>query len=197
MKYLILFICFCIAILAKAQSPGLSVIASMNTKQEQSRQYKIEMKICSPIVMTERGGWFTHDTSAIDFGNLKLSEVTCGKFSGNGDGVEVLSGNKEFAKYNFYEYQNQVFAWENILVFRITDSTAGSQLEAMYIVLPVRYKSFSTDVYIENILFQPGRLLLLNTTEASYKGGDLIIRPLLEKVTGMTLKNSPVAAWVE
>ncbi len=182
---------------AKAQSPGLSVTASINTKQAQGRQYKIEMKFCYPAIMTERGGWFSQDTSAIIFGNLKLSDVTCGKFSGNGDGVEVLSGNKEFAKYNFYEYRNQVFAWENILVFRITDSAAGSQAEAMYIVLPVRYKSFSTGINLENIWFQPGKLLFLDKAEASYVKAGLLIHPSLENVAGVALKDSPIADWVE
>lgn len=169
----------------------------MNSEMSKGKQYKIEMKFCWPNKKTEKGGWFTHDTSAINFKTLTTSDITCGKFSANGEGIEVLSGNKEFAKYNFYEYQNQVFAWENILVFRITDSTGGSQLPAMYIVLPIRYKSFVTTVKIENILFQPGKLLFLDKAEASYKDSRLHIQPSLKNVAGIAIKDSPSAKWIE
>lgn len=197
MKYFLFFFCITVAILVKAQSPGLSVVASMNTEMSKDKLYKIEMKFCWPNTRTGKGGWFTHDTSAINFKELKVGDISCGKFSGNGEGVEVLSGNKEFTKYNFYEYGNQVFAWENVLVFRITDSTSGAQLPAMYIVLPVRYKSFVTRINIEDILFQPGKLLFLDKAEASYKENHLLIQPSLENVAGIAIKDSPAAKWIE
>lgn len=72
------------------------------------------MKICDPNKKSERGNWFTRDTSTIDFTSLKTSDVNCGKYFDKGPG-EPLTYNKEEIPFNKFEFSNQVFAWEKYL----------------------------------------------------------------------------------
>lgn len=197
MKKTAIILCLAISMAASAQSPYLSVMAAMDGEESKNKQYKIELKFCQPVKMTGKGSWFTRDTSAINFGALKTEGVTCGGYSGNGDGTEVLSGNKKFAKYNFYEYSNQVFAWELMLVFRITDSTAGATKPPMYIVLPIKYKSFVTHVTLDSISFYPGKVIFIDQATASYQGNALYITSTSKSSTGIPIKESPVKEWIE
>lgn len=68
MKYLLIAFFPGFSLKLSGQSPYLSILVKMDSINADGTRYKIEMNICEPKKMTERGNWFTHDTSAIDFG---------------------------------------------------------------------------------------------------------------------------------
>jgi hypothetical protein len=183
---------------AEAQSPYLSVSAGMDTRGNTGKKYRMEMKICKPLKMSA-GDWFTPDTSAIDFSRLDSANVECGEYMDNGDGIEVLAGNISFPKYNSYSFSNQVFAWERIIVFRITDETQGEtgNLPRMYLVLPVKYKSFVTHIYLPNIPFTEGKVLDAGNALGAYAGGKLSIRFNTGDLTTTPVENFYAKTWLE
>lgn len=153
--------------------------------------YQIEMKICTPVKTSERGNWFSHDTSTIDFETLQAENIHCGQFLANGEGKEILNGDKTFEKYNTYEFSNQLFAWEKILVFRISNESSAALWPYMYILLPVRYKSFVTHIDLSGITFQSGKIIILENPDAEYKGSSLFIQQNLKETHGVNLKERP------
>lgn len=183
-------------VMANSQSPSLSVKIQMDNESTSFLNYMIEMKICTPAKTTKKGNWFSHDTSKINFTALKEEEVDCNNYLKNGEGIEVLSGDKQFEDYNIYEYHNQVFAWEKILVFRISDQSSAAYSPYMYIILPVRYKSFVTSIALSGIIFQPGKVIFLDNLKTEYEENALYIQKNLKHINGVDVKNLTVLQFL-
>jgi hypothetical protein len=152
---------------AGAQSPGLTINVVMDSAKADFTRYKIEMKICKPKKMTERGSWFSHDTSIIDFTSLEPKDIDCGEYFDKGIG-EPLSYSKEEIPFNKFEFSGEVFAWEEIYVFKISNWSSRGWHPEMYIVIPMKYKSFRTAIDINGIEFQEGRVIFLTGMKGKY-----------------------------
>ncbi|MGH2553894.1 MAG: hypothetical protein ACRDEB_09260 [Chitinophagaceae bacterium] len=152
---------------AIGQSPHLSLLLKMDSAKSEGVRYKIEMKICEPQKMTERSDWFTHDTSTIDFISLKSPDIRCGAYFDKGMG-EPLTYNKEEIPFNKFEFSNQLFVWEKIFVFKISNWSSRGWQPEMYIVIPMKYKSFVTYIKLTDIEFQSGKVMFLSDYNASY-----------------------------
>jgi hypothetical protein len=162
-----------------AQSPGLTINVIMDSLKTGYTRYKIEMKICEPLKKTERGSWFSHDTSAIDFISLKPEAVNCGGYFDKGM-PELISGQEEEIRFNEFKFSNQVFAWEKIFVFKISNRSSRGWWPEMYIVMPVKYKSFKTHIDLTGIEFLSGKVIFLTEVNALYHESLLVVRQSLE-----------------
>jgi len=138
---------------AFAQSPGLIVDLTMDSIETGSVHFKIEMKICEPVNGSARNGYFTNDRSTIDFKKLTEKDITCGRYIDNYE-----------TAYPFYKfhYGNQVFAWEKIIIWKISNISSRALHMPMYIILPVKIKSFITYIEIKDIAFEGGTFIWLD-----------------------------------
>ncbi len=173
---------------SSAQSPYLSVLLEMDPARTDGNRYKIEMKICEPLKMTAAGDWFSKDTSAIEFASLKSADINCAAWFDKGM-LELLSGQKEDTPFNGFRFGNQVFAFEKILMFKITGWSPGNRQPDMYVVLPVKYKSFRTKIDILGIGFLPGKVVFISEPDISYDDHKLNISAFLEDAKGTDLKD--------
>ena len=171
------------------QSPQLSVNLAMDSAQPSYIHYKIELKLCHPKIRTQRGDWFGHDTSAINFEILPVNDIDCGEYMENGAGIEVLSGENEYKKYNSYHYTPQLLAWEEIIVFRITNQSSRAWHQPMYLVLPLKYKSFVTYVSISGLRFHAGNIIVLKGEDAVIINDRLRYNYSLEQAVGIPVKD--------
>jgi hypothetical protein len=168
MKLLVFLLVLQSGLFALAQSPHLSINIIMDSAKLDFTNYKIEMKICKPKKMTERGGnMFSHDTSTIDFESLKANDIECGEYFDKGMG-EPLTYNKEEILFNKFQFSGQSFAWENIFVFKISNWSSRGWQPEMYIVMPVKYKSFRTYIEITDIENLSGKCVFLTDVNAWY-----------------------------
>jgi len=188
MKYLLLSCTVFIKLVSIGQSPYLSMLVKMDSAYGNNYRYKIEMKMCKPKKMTERGDWFTHDTSTIDFAALKVNDIECSKYFDKGIG-EPLTYDKEKVPFNKFIFSNQVFAWENIFVFRISDWSSRGWNPEMYIVIPIKYKSFLTHIDITDIEFLSGKCVFLTDANAFYDEKKLNMRQSLKDQKGIEVKD--------
>lgn len=194
-----LFLCFLFGILhftLLAQSPYLTIKAVMDSTKAAFIRYKIEMKICDPVKMTQKGSWFSHDTSTIDFASLKMNDITCGEYfdcwkSG------LMNGAKENKIFNLFEYSNQVFAWEKIFVFKISNFSSRAWWPEMYIVIPIRYKSFLTHIDLTDIEFLSGKVVFLTELNASYDESKLNIQQSLKDAKAVEVRGFPLEGLLE
>jgi len=131
----------------------------MDSVKAGDTRYKIEMKICE-IKNSERGNWFTHDTSKINFTSLKATDFKCGEYFDNGLPT-LISGEEGKKSINQFEFGNQFFAWEHVFVYRISNMSTRGYMPEMYIVIPIKYKSFRTKIDIDDIEFQSGKVIFL------------------------------------
>jgi hypothetical protein len=152
----------------------------MDSAKPEFTKYKIEMKFCEPRNMTERGDWFSHDKSKIDFGSLKSKDISCSEYSLSNEGLIQLSGKKEDDEFNSYKFSGQVFAWEKILVFKISNWSSRGWWPEMYVVIPVKYKSFITHLTLTDLVFQSGKVIFLSDLKPEYKESKLIINHSLK-----------------
>lgn len=159
-------------------------------------RYKIEMKICKPKKMTERGNWFSHDTSRIDFASLKANDIDCGEYFDKGT-PELISGPDEKPPFNRFEFSGQVFAWEQIYVFKISNWSSRGWWPEMYIVIPIKYKSFRTRIDITDIEFLSGKVIFLKELNAAYDESLLNIRQSLKNEKGVKADGFPVEKLLE
>ncbi|MEO5945480.1 MAG: hypothetical protein ABIP79_01595 [Chitinophagaceae bacterium] len=198
MKVLITILGVLFCSVTVAQSPSLSVRFSMDKSDvfTTSSNFKIEMKICEPIKKTEKGGWFTNDTSSIHFSSLTAADITCDKYSEEGEGIEVLSGEKIGPKYNSYSFSNQYFAWEYILIFKITNESSRGLQPPMYVILPVKYKSFFTSVNITNVFYESDTIVFIDNAVAKYPNKRLTINHSLKNETGIIMEKSLYKDWI-
>lgn len=148
--YLIVAVCFYNT--AFAQSPSLSVLIKMDLEKNNSIDYRIEMKICEPVTPSPNKNYFDNERSSINFKALSDTDIVCGKYT------STYNTENEF---NGYQYSNQVFAWEKLLVWKITNESSRDWKKPMFLVLPVKLKSFVTHIEITDVAFQQGNLLWL------------------------------------
>ena len=173
-----------------AQSPYLSISLKMDSAKAEPTRYKIEMKICEPKNMTERGDWFTPDSSKIDFVSLKAGDITCEKY------IETEKTDKTTG-FNQFKFGNQVFAWEKILVFKVSNASSRGWLQEMYIVLPVKHKAFVTSINLSGIEFQSGKLMFVTDPQISYRKSSLSVTKSLSGYTTTEVKDSPLRVLLE
>ncbi|HSU29002.1 MAG TPA: hypothetical protein VLJ68_11505 [Chitinophagaceae bacterium] len=64
-----------------AQSPYLNIEVKMDHYMSEQANYRISMKICDPVKMTEKGDLFTKDTSDIDYLQLTNADFNCGDYN--------------------------------------------------------------------------------------------------------------------
>ena len=167
MKYYYLSLILLFHFASWSQSPSLSILVKMDSVKAAGTRYKIEMNICEPKKMSERGNWFTHDTSKIDFTSLNSNDITCGGWFDKGMPT-LISGDEEETPLNQFQFNGQVFAWEKILVFKVSNPSSAGLMPDMYIVIPIKYKSFRTYIGITDIGFQPGQVIFLNDFKGVY-----------------------------
>jgi hypothetical protein len=180
---LVLFTCT----YAAAQSPYLSVKLTMDTAGKADARYMIAMKICSLKKPTPRNDWFSFEKSKVNFETLGASGVQCGDYIVNGGGLEYLAGDPGLSPYNKYEFGNQHFAFEDILVFRVADSSAKESLP-MYVVFPVKYKSFVTSISLSGVPFQPGKVVYVKDAQLN-RSSNLRLNASLKKLKGVAVKD--------
>lgn len=165
--------------LSFAQSPYLSFILKMDSIKSSGIRYKIEMKICEPKKTTQIGNWFSHEVSKIKFDSLKASDIECGEWFDKGLPT-LISGEEEKKPDNQFEFGNQHFAWEHIFIFRISNMSSRGWMPEMYVVMPMKYKSFYTRIKLTNLEFQSGKVLYLTKLNTSQEKSNLIINQSLK-----------------
>jgi len=194
MKYFLSITTILFQLSVTAQSPYLSILLKMDSINADGIRYKIEMNICEPKKMTQRGNWFTHDTSAIDFTSLKPNDIKCGDWFDKG--MPTLLSGEEEKKINQFEFGNQVFAWEKIFVFRIACASCRGWNPEMYIVMPMKYKSFVTHIKLNDLEFQSGKVIFLKDMKGDYGETDgskhLSFNQSLENEKGVDVKTFPL-----
>ena len=152
MKKLLLGFTFFYCHAVFAQSPYLSVNLTMDSAKAGSINYRIEMRICQPVNGTPSKDHFSNDLSTIDFKALKEKDLNIGQY---------ISIDEKTNGYYKYHFGNQVFAWEKILICRIVNWSSTNWEEPMYVILPVKMKSFVTAVNMKDIGYQSGKLIWL------------------------------------
>jgi hypothetical protein len=172
---------------ATAQSPYLSVKFKMDTAGKTDARYAIAMKFCSLKEPTPRNDWFSFEKSKVNFETLNASGVQCGDYIVNGGGLEYLAGDPGLSPFNDYEFGNQKFAYESILVFKVVDSSSKESLP-MYVVFPVKYKSFVTSISLSGVPFQPGKVVYLKDA-AVKRSSNLRLSASLKKMKGSAVKD--------
>ena len=173
---------------ALAQSPTLSLKVRIDSLKAESTRYKIEMKICEPKKMTDRGDWFSHDTSTIEFASLKANNIDCGGYFSSDEGLIQLSGERKKEVINSFEYNGQLFTWEKIFVFKISNISSRAWWPEMYIVLPMKYKSFFTHVELTDLEFQSGKVIWLSDYNSKMDGSRQTINQSLKDKKGIEEK---------
>ena len=168
----------------------------MDSVKADFTRYKIEMKICKPKKMTKRGNWFSHDTSTIDFASLKANDIDCGEYFDKGIG-EPLTYNREEITFNKFQFSGQSFAWEEIYIFRISNRSSRGWQPEMYIVMPMKYKSFRTSIEITDIENLSGKCVFLTEVNAFYNEKKLNIRQSLKDVKGDEVRGFPLEELLE
>lgn len=186
---LVLFTCT----YAAAQSPYLSVKFTMDTAAKSNARYVIAMKFCSLKKPSPRKDWFSFEKSKVNFESLTPAGVQCGGYIENGGGYEYLAGDPDLNPFNEYEFGNQHFAFEDILVFKIVDSSAAKETPPMYVVFPVKYKSFVTNVSLTQVPFQPGKVVYLKDAGVERASG-LRLNASLKKMKGIAIKDYKLQA---
>jgi hypothetical protein len=196
MKKLIILFFLLTGLAGYPQSPGLMIDLRMDPDKVRAVPYSISLKICEPKKMSGRGSLFSHDTSSINFAALKPADINCGGYSDDATPV-LISGEPEERPFNEFKFSNQVFAWEKILVFRIADTTSRIRHPSMYIVIPIKYKSFVTAINIKGIIFNPGKVIFLGDLKGRYDGEKLFFKRSLRKVAGIDIKNFTLRTILE
>jgi hypothetical protein len=164
----------------------------MDSAKAGSVRYSIEMKMCEPKPMTAKGSWFGHDTSTISFGSLKATDISCGEYMLKGEPDRISGGNNDPVP-NKFTFSNQVFAWEKIFVFRISNRSSRGWVPEMYIVMPMPYKAFVTRVVLKDIPFQSGKVIFLDKLSGSYKESSLLVDQSLKDRKGELVKEFSLA----
>ena len=188
MKSLIAGFAVLLHLTVTGQTPSLVINVIMDSAKMNFTRYKIEMKICEPKKMSEHGNWFSHDTSAINFASLTPADITCGDYFDKGM-PERIAGPEDEPLINRFKFSNQLFAWENIFVFKISNQSSRAWWPEMYIVMPVKYKSFATFIDLTNIQFQSGKVVFLDELKGTYENSHLVVRQSLKNEKGVDVKD--------
>ena len=138
--------------IASAQSPGLSVKFKIDSSKTGSLGFTIQMKFCQPLKRSSSVSYFSNDTSTIDFKKLTAKDVKCERYIDN--------YNNDSSPYDYY-FSNQVFAWEKIIVWKISAASRDWK-EPMYVILPVKINSFVTFIDIKDVAFEAGKCIMID-----------------------------------
>ena len=179
MKPGLLIIVIFIQFAAIAQSPYTSFILKMDSIKSSGVRYKIEMKICEPKKKMNIGNQGGHEVSKIKFNSLKAGDINCGEYFDKGL-PDLISGKEEEKFMNQFKFGNQLFAWEHIFIFRIGNMSSRGYMPDMYVVMPMKYKSFFTDIQLTDLEFQSGKVLYLTEFNHTQDGGKLHINQSLK-----------------
>lgn len=179
MKPGLLIIAFFTQLSVIAQSPYLSFILKMDSAKSIGIHYKIEMKICEPKKKTKIGNWGSHEVSKINFDLLKAKDINCGYYFEKGLPA-LISGQEKEIPINQFEYGNQLFGWEHIFIFRISNISSRGVMPDMYLVMPMKYKSFFTTINLSDLVFESGKVLCLTQFNHLQDGNKLHIDQSLE-----------------
>ena len=174
MKPVLLVIAFFLQLAVTAQSPYLSFILKMDSAKSIGIRYKIEMKICEPKKKTKIGNWSSHEVSKINFALLKAKDIDCRNYFEKGLPA-LASGQEKEIPINQFEYGNQLFGWEHIFIFRISNMSSRGWMPEMYVVMPMKYKSFFTSINLYDLVFESGKVLFLTEFNHVQDGGKLHI----------------------
>ncbi|MEO6541633.1 MAG: hypothetical protein ABIN74_11595 [Ferruginibacter sp.] len=155
MKKLLLVFTFFYCQAIFAQSPYLMVNLAMDSVKAGSTKFNIDMKICEPVNGSAIKDHFSNERSAINFKALKENDIRC---------KEYISNDSKAKEFYSYHFGNQVFAWEKILICRIVNWSSATWEEPMYVILPVKMKSFVTYISLRDIQYQSGKLIWLDDT---------------------------------
>ena len=196
MRFLLSVLIILFNISLAAQTPYLSILIKIDSVKAEGTRYKIEMNICEPKKMAERGDWFTHDTSKINFTSLKVSDIECGEYFDKGMPT-LISGDEEEKKINQFQFSNQVFAWEKIFVFKISNASSRGWMPEMYVVIPMKYKSFVTHIKLTALEFQSGKVIFLRDINNEQKGMYLTIEQSLKNYQRVDVKDFPLKSILE
>ena len=174
MKPGLLAIAFFIQLAVIAQSPYLSFILKMDSAKSVGVRYKIEMKICEPKKKTKIKNWGSHEVSKINFDLLKAKDIDCGNYFEKGLPA-LISGQEKEIPVNQFEYGNQLLGWEHFFIFRISNMSSRGVIPDMYVVMPMKYKSFFTSINLSDLMFEPGKVLYLTRFNHLQDGSKLHI----------------------
>ena len=188
MKIVILGFTALFSFTALAQTPYLSVLVKMDSAKAEGTRYKLEMKICEPKETTERGDWFSSDTSKIDFNSLKPGDIDCGEYFESEKPYQAKD-----PVFNQFKHGSHNFAWEKILVLKISNWSSRGWWPEMYIVMPVKYKSFVTYIKLDDLEFQSGQVMFLSDFKMKKEGMSVSIEESLknlktEEITKFSLR---------
>ena len=199
MKILSFFVILFSNLVGIAQSPYTSIKVNMDSTSSSFISYKIEMKICEPKKGTAYKSFNSIDSSQINFINLKYDEVTCGNYFANGDGIEVLSGDKEYKKCNCFEFANQIHAWEKMFIFKISNRSSRAWWPEMYVVLPMKYKAFVTHIELTDLTFQSDKVIFLPDIKSisMNASSEIMIRQSLKDLKGTPVDEFPLKKILE
>lgn len=169
MKKLLFALIFFYSHSAYAQSPGLIIHFNVDSIKADVLDFKIEMKFCEPHKRTTSKSPFTKDSSTIDFKKLAEKDISC----------EAYIGNYNSNTYHYY-FSNQVFAWEKIIIWKLS-AASGNSKEYMYVILPVKIKSFVTFIEINDVVFEPGKFIWIDEQGKSERNSGLDLLFSLKK----------------
>jgi hypothetical protein len=186
MKSALCFVGLLIVFTGKGQSPYLSVILKMANIANGSIHYKIEMKICKLKKPSNIGDWFTHDTSTIHFNSLKASDLSCGDFFDKGLPTSI-SGEERSQPPDQFEYGNQNMAFEKILVFKISDVSHRNWIQPMFVVMPVKVKSFTTYIRLNDIVFHEDKVVYVDSINYSLDGNKMVMNYSLQNAAAIAV----------
>ena len=164
MKIFLISLSLIFAAIANGQSPSLSVNLTMDKAQYKGSDFNIEMKICNLKRPTARKDLFSYEVSKVKFDALTASDVNCGEYF-HDKGTEAIPGVKDQNIPGEFHFENQVFAWEDIIVFRIGYSSMTGRFAPMYVVMPVKQKSFVTQINISDLPYEGGKVVFIQNAE--------------------------------
>jgi hypothetical protein len=184
MKYALTFLIVLGSLKSISQTPYLWVRFKMDSLKASTDNYDIKMKICHLVKPSDKGDWLITDTSRIEFISLSAKDIECRDYLGAYEGVEYVSGHKPVLKHYEFEYSNQTFAFENILVFKIMNKSSAALQLPMYIVLPIKHKSFVTGIRITDVVFDQGKVIFIESVDAKKEGMSITLKTSLAHSTG-------------
>jgi hypothetical protein len=128
---------------------------------------------------------FSGDTSKIDFTKLSANDFSYSE--------SISTDNPYRPQLNNFSYSNQVYAFEKILVLRITNRSSAGLMPAMFVIVPIKYESFVTFVQLRDIVFESGAIIYLDKLPNKRdKENHLAINESLKNYPTMRLKQLPL-----
>ena len=173
-----------------SQSPYLSVKAIMLRDSVYDADYGIELQICNLKKGLANSKLFSGDTSKIDFAQLSTDDFNCSEF--------ISASGSHRPQLNNFSYSNQVYAFEKVLVLRITNHSSAGLMPAMFVIMPIKYESFVTFVQLRDIVFESGEIIYLDKlSNKRDKEKHLLINESLKDFPTMSIKKFPLKLKLE